>query len=118
MRRTPIPDPSRRTRMVAATSRGYFASQRLEADLWPDHAEDRRGAVELLAGFADYDPALLTHAWLVEQLEKPEYDPALLRRALLGEAGSGPACREKEAPSGTVRSEVPAVTGGLPRRWP
>jgi len=44
----------------------------LEADLWPDHAEDRRGAAELLAAFADYDPALL-------------------RRALLGEAGSGAA---------------------------
>jgi hypothetical protein len=42
----------------------------LEADLWPDHSEDRRGAAELLAGLADYDPALL-------------------RRALLGEAGSG-----------------------------
>jgi hypothetical protein len=46
----------------------------LEADLWPDHAEDRRGAAELLAGLADY--------------------PALLRRALLGEAGSGPAGRD------------------------
>ena len=42
----------------------------LEADLWPGHAEDRRGAAELLAAFADYDPALR-------------------RRALLGEAGSG-----------------------------
>jgi hypothetical protein len=29
----------------------------LEADLWPDHAEDRRGAAELLAAFAGYDPA-------------------------------------------------------------
>lgn len=38
--------------------------------LWPDHAEDRRGAAERLAAFADDDPALL-------------------RRALLGEAGSG-----------------------------
>jgi hypothetical protein len=47
----------------------------LEADLWPDHAEDRRGADELLAAFADYDPALL-------------------RRALLGEAGSGSAGRD------------------------
>jgi hypothetical protein len=47
----------------------------LEADLWPDHAEDRRGAAELLAAFADYDPALL-------------------RRALLGEAGSGSAGRD------------------------
>jgi hypothetical protein len=27
----------------------------LEADLWPDHAEDRRGAAELLAAFAAYD---------------------------------------------------------------
>ena len=43
----------------------------LEADLWLDHAEDRRGAAELLAAFADYDPALL-------------------RRALFGEAGSDP----------------------------
>jgi hypothetical protein len=47
----------------------------LEADLWPDYAEDRRGAAELLAGLADYDPALL-------------------RRALLGEAGSGAAGRD------------------------
>jgi hypothetical protein len=44
----------------------------LEADPWPDHAEDRPGAAELLAAFADYDPVLL-------------------RRALLGEAGSGSA---------------------------
>jgi hypothetical protein len=42
----------------------------LEADLWPDHAEDRRGAAELLARLAGWDAALL-------------------RRALLGEAGSG-----------------------------
>jgi hypothetical protein len=42
----------------------------LEADLWPNHSEDRRGAAELLVGLADCDPALL-------------------RRALLGEAGSG-----------------------------
>jgi hypothetical protein len=47
----------------------------LEADLWPDHAEDRRGAVELLAGLADYDPARLSSA-------------------LLGEAGSGSAGRD------------------------
>jgi hypothetical protein len=47
----------------------------LEADLWPGHAEDRRGAAELLAGLADYDPALL-------------------RRALLGEAGAGCAGRD------------------------
>jgi hypothetical protein len=47
----------------------------LEADLWPDHAEERRGAAELLAGLADYDAALL-------------------RRALLGEAGSGSAGRD------------------------
>ena len=47
----------------------------LEADLRPDHAEDRRGAAELLAAFADDDPALL-------------------RRALLGEAGSGSAGRD------------------------
>jgi hypothetical protein len=47
----------------------------LEADLWRDHPEDRRGAAELLAGLADYDPALL-------------------RRALLGEAGSGSAGRD------------------------
>ena len=47
----------------------------LEADLWPDHSEDRRGAAELLAGLADYDQALL-------------------RRALLGEAGSGSAGRD------------------------
>jgi hypothetical protein len=47
----------------------------LETDLWPDHAENRRGAAELLAGLADYDPALL-------------------RRALLGEAGSGSAGRD------------------------
>jgi len=47
----------------------------LEADLWPDHAEDRRGAAELLAGLADYDPAML-------------------RRAQLGEAGSGSAGRD------------------------
>jgi hypothetical protein len=47
----------------------------LEADLWPDHAEDRRGAAELLAAFADYDPALL-------------------RRALLGEVGCGSAGRD------------------------
>jgi hypothetical protein len=25
----------------------------LETDLWPDHAEDRSGAAELLAAFAD-----------------------------------------------------------------
>jgi len=31
----------------------------LEADLWRDAAEDRRGAAELLAAFADYDPVLL-----------------------------------------------------------
>jgi hypothetical protein len=47
----------------------------LEADLWPDHGEDRRGAAELLAAFADYDAALS-------------------RRALLGEAGSGFAGRD------------------------
>jgi len=47
----------------------------LEADLWPEHAEDRRGAAELLAAFADFDPALL-------------------RRAQLGEAGSGSAGRD------------------------
>ena len=47
----------------------------LEADLWADQPEDRRGAAELLAAFADYDPALL-------------------RRALLGEAGSGSAGRD------------------------
>jgi hypothetical protein len=47
----------------------------LEADVWPDHAEDRREAAELLAGLADYAPALL-------------------RRALLGEAGSGAAGRD------------------------
>jgi hypothetical protein len=47
----------------------------LEDDLWPDHAEDRRGAAELLAGLVDYDPALL-------------------RRALLGDAGSGSAGRD------------------------
>ncbi len=47
----------------------------LEADLWRDHAEDRRGAAELLAGLADYDSALL-------------------RRASLGEAGSGAAGRD------------------------
>ncbi len=41
----------------------------LEAELWADQPEDRRGAAELLAAFADYNPALL-------------------RRALLGEAGS------------------------------
>jgi hypothetical protein len=42
---------------------------KLKADLWSDDAEDRRGAAELLAALADYDPAPL-------------------RRALLGEAGS------------------------------
>jgi len=47
----------------------------LEASVWPDDAEDRRGAAELLAGFADYDASLL-------------------RRALLGDAGSGAAGRE------------------------
>jgi hypothetical protein len=47
----------------------------LETDLWPDNSEDRRGAAELLVGFADHDPALL-------------------RRALLGEAGSGAAGRD------------------------
>jgi hypothetical protein len=44
----------------------------LAVDLWPDHPEDRRGAAELLAGLADWDPALL-------------------RRAMLGEAGSASA---------------------------
>jgi len=38
----------------------------LEADLWSDHAEDRRGAAELLAALADYDPALLRRALLGE----------------------------------------------------
>jgi len=47
----------------------------LQADLWPDRAEDRRSAAELLAAFA-------------------RYDPALLRRALLGDAGSGSAGRD------------------------
>ena len=50
----------------------------LKADLWPDHTEDRRGATELLAAFADYDPAPL-------------------RRALLGEAGSGSTGRDLRA---------------------
>jgi hypothetical protein len=36
----------------------------LEADLWPDNAEDRRGAAELLAAFADYDRVLLPLALL------------------------------------------------------
>lgn len=43
--------------------------------MWPDHAEDRRGAAELLAALADYDAALL-------------------RRALLGDAGSGSSGRD------------------------
>jgi hypothetical protein len=47
----------------------------LEAGVWPGHAEDRRGAAELLAAFAGYDAALL-------------------RRALLGDAGSGSAGRD------------------------
>ena len=47
----------------------------LEAGVWPNDTEDRRGAAELLAAFADYDPALL-------------------RRALLGDAGSGSAGRD------------------------
>jgi len=47
----------------------------LEASVWPNHAEDRRGAAELLAALADYDAALL-------------------RRALLGDAGSGSSVRD------------------------
>jgi hypothetical protein len=38
----------------------------LAADLWPGHPEDRRGAAELLAGLADWDPALLRRAMLDE----------------------------------------------------
>ena len=44
--------------------RASGSSARLEADLWPDHAEDRRGAAELLAVFADDDPVVLRHAQL------------------------------------------------------
>lgn len=47
----------------------------LEAGVWPKHSEDRRGAAELLAALADYDPGRL-------------------RDALLGDAGSGPAGRD------------------------
>jgi hypothetical protein len=67
--------------MAAVPSRAVDASElrkravELEADLWPDHAEDRRGAAELLASLANYDPVPL-------------------RRALLGEAGSGSAGRD------------------------
>lgn len=74
----------------------------LEADLWSDHAEDRHGGAELLAAFADYDPAL--H-----------------QRALLGEAGSGAAGRDLlgaqelahafiyQLPAWSVRTRTPAV---------
>jgi hypothetical protein len=64
------------------------------------HSEDRRGAAELLADYADYDPALL-------------------RRALLGEAGSGSATRSNDLLTERCAKHSANKTRGFPvqNRW-